>query len=187
MNQNPKRIMLKNEVYSIPTPRSLIIGDPMYLEQIELGKNRLKKFCVLLKRIPIKLQTELVWKVSKLEYEPDNLFPNGLTMMEYNAFINMGTEQKFLDTFRKESFYPALKSYEHELGCDNARFDIMVNNQRMEEIHTGADGYYGFHLAYKGGQGHMISFNFPEDLMTEKEMRKTLAYLFLCPDILKED
>jgi len=186
MNQ-PTRTLIKEEVYQIPTPKSLIIGDPMYLEQIELGDNKPKKFCVLLKRISMKLQTELVWKVSKLQYEPDKLFPEGLTMTEYTAFINMGTEQKILDTFRKESFYPNLKSYEHELGCDTAQFDIMVNQQRMEEIHTGADGYYGFHLAYKGGQGHMISFNFPADLMTEKEMRHTLASLFLCPGILKED
>ena len=64
----PIRTLIKEEVYQIPTPKSLIIGDPMYLEQIELGDNKLKKFCVLLKRIPLKLQTELVWKVSKLQY-----------------------------------------------------------------------------------------------------------------------
>jgi hypothetical protein len=65
----------------------------------------------------------------------------------------------------------------HELACDTARFEICVDG-RFDEVHTGADGYYGYANELKQYYGFQISLTFDSSLFTVKDIEEKARYWF---------
>ena len=177
---------LFREQYDIKTPTALVIGDPMYLEEIEdtttdFDRIRLLKRLVLMKeKIPAIRKTRLIF--SKLDIE-------GYTMYEATIVV---TNKEHMEVFANEKYYPEKLKAQYDLGCDTAEYEISVafgNEVNNDTINTGADGYYGNVLESKGTCGFTVSFDFPADLMDEEDIRHTLSYLFNCKEIqnIKEE
>lgn len=160
-------VISKKERYKILPPKSLIIGDNSYLERIEEGNNSLRKYCTILRRVPRIFKSELVFYAEKAE-----------EYITYVARIHISKSEEINQLFYEDSYHPELLSYSHNLGCDTASYEIYVNKDRYEHINTGADGQYGFHMAYKNGEAHLLEISFSEEMYSEAQVRKMLSYLF---------
>ena len=116
-------------------------------------------------------------------------------MYEYNEDEEVNivvTNKEHMEVFANEKYYPEKLKAQYDLGCDTAEYEISVafgNEVNSDTINTGADGYYGNVLESKGTCGFTVSFDFPADLMDEKDIRHTLSYLFNCKEIqnIKEE
>lgn len=189
------REVLKKEVYDIPTPSSLTIGDGLYLEDIEkLPKNKTKNLRSLVfikEKIPAVRKAKLVYKevLYKLK-ETDNLYkvcPNGIRNVEAKIIVS---NKEYIDTYVDDLYYPDAVKSEYDLGCDTASFNIIVGHKdgiRDAKIHTGADGYYGDVADCYVPFGFQVTLCFDMQLgcIEESELRALLAYLFKCDAIAK--
>lgn len=91
------------------------------------------------------------------------------------------TDQKVRDTLLEilfnNQYHQSLLSKNIALGCDTARFYINVDG-RDEEIHTGADGYYGNVIIYKNKLAYCISVVPDSDFNNETEVEQLIRHLF---------
>ena len=171
------------EQYDIKTPTSLVVGDPMYLDEIDDVSTdfdtikRLKRLVLLKDKIPAVRKSKLIF--SQLDIE-------GYSLYEATVVV---TNKEHMEVFANEKYYPDKLKAQYDLGCDTARYEVNVGyGEKLNNmvICTGADGYYGNVLESKGTYGFTVTFDFPADLMTEKQIRQTLSYLFDCNLIKKE-
>lgn len=64
-----------------------------------------------------------------------------------------------------------------DLGCDTASFEIEVDG-KYDEIHTGADGYYGIAYKFKQYYGSYIELSFDGDLFSYEDVKDIMLSLF---------
>lgn len=177
------------EVYDIETPKTLIIGDPSYFEEMEdpkvseRVKNNMKKLTLIKGNIPKTHKARLIFSELECEgFKPDEPF------LVHEAKIVI-CNAKYLDTYCNNEYYPSQVVEDTDLGVDTAEYIVSIRYHNGENkyynVHTGSDGYIGQKMINKGAYGFNCSFTFPSDLMDEKEMRQILAYLFKCEAIKK--
>lgn len=173
------------EVYDIETPTSIVIGDPSYFEEMEdpkvseRVKNNMRRLTLIKNKIPKTHKARLIFSELAMDgFEPGDEF------LVHEAKVVICNE-KYLDTYCNDQYYPDAVLEDEDLGCDTAQYTIYVGDDRYYNVHTGADGYFGQKMVNKAQFGFVVSFTFPSDLMEEEEMRQILAYLFKCESIKK--
>lgn len=171
--------ILKRERYKIKLPKSIHIYDELYLNNPST-----KDLCVFLDNIPRNRIAELCFEVMESSWKTD-WSSEPISMTNLITKICIAPDQEILDIFANNQHHPNLVKYQHELCCDTASFVIEIDNN-YEKIGTGADGYYGIHIAYKYNRAHMIEFCVDMDMMSEKRFRNILSYLFDCKKIKEE-
>ena len=119
--------------------------------------------------------------------EPMKEYPDEMsrTMTLYMA------PKETIDTYVDGYMYEGQDVKEKEIGVDTAKYLLHVDG-RYEEIHTGADGYWGNHLEFSRGQGKSrildaitVSVCMPE-FEDFESMKRLTGYIFLDAQLLAE-
>lgn len=181
---------LRKEVYDIPTPSSLTIGDGSYLEEIaSQPKNKTKRLRDLVfmdGSIPAVRKAKIVFNEVLIESDAGKvLFPDGMRQYEVRIIVS---NKEYIDTFVNDMFYPKAEKSRHELGCDIASFDIIAGYKdgvREDTIDTGADGFYGDVLINQVPFGFIVNLYLDADYVSESRLKASLAYLFKCEELGK--
>lgn len=170
---------MRKEIYSVKCPKQVQFGDPMYFEEYEGRK--LENLVV-----DCKPPRGFVAKVVLVE-EPMKEYPDEMsrTMTLYMA------PKETIDTYVDGYMYEGQDVKEKEIGVDTAKYLLHVDG-RYEEIHTGADGYWGNHLEFSRGQGKSrildaitVSVCMPE-FEDFESMKRLTGYIFLDAQLLAE-
>lgn len=161
----------------------LIIGDPMYLENIANGTDKgcEKDITFIRKRMPTCTETNIVIREVEDSFTiEDEVHP--FTSIVVNIIIcptayDDTTKEKLIEVFKNGQYHPKLLKKKGELGCDTARFTIETDFG-YEEFHTGADGYYGYYMSYTNGKIFHIELSLDTELFDFDEIVKTMKHLF---------
>lgn len=188
---NAKVTILRKEVYDIPTPSVLTIGDGMYLNEIaakpKSETKNLQNLVFMDDSIPAERSAKLVFREVLLESEETrNLFPDGIRQYEVLIIVS---NKEYMDAFVDDMYFPLAVKSRHDLGCDTASFDIIVGDKdvvRDATISTCADGNYGSVLINKDPLGFVVNLYLDADIISEDMLKSELAYLFRCDSIRKQ-
>lgn len=178
-----KRNVLREEVYDIQTPVSLVIGDPLYLEAIKTQPKRqtkdLRKMVFIQDKIPAVRKAKLVFR--EVEIYPERPVPYlPGCFKEYEAEIIVSNKE-YIGTFLNGMYYPDAVKARYRLGCDTAGFTIAAGYKdgiRETNICTGADGQYGYAAENVAPFGFTVSLWLDADFCGESQLRENFAYLF---------
>lgn len=182
-----KSIRLSREVYDIPTPREIAIGDPKKFEKIAYGTashlDRRQVFAN--RRIPKSWKAAIAF--TKELWDGRYATCTAHIYASHTDYISFLQEEKFfLDTLRT--------SGDNDLVCDESEsYEISVSFLDADEhgddhyyqlLRMGQSGIFGHAFDFYRQYGFAVSFEFPcGGKMTEPQMRQCLAKLFRCPEI----
>ena len=159
--------------YRIKPFKHIRIGDPMYFDNIEAGIDvqRYKKFVCDIKTTCCKVGA------IKIEEHTNHYDFGDFNHINVDVFLAHNHEQ--LDVYKDGCWYgeDTLKK-RYELGCDTARYEIEVDG-RYEEVHTGADGFYGELQHMKQYYGLMLNLSFDASLFSFEDVERLMDYLFV--------
>jgi hypothetical protein len=150
------------------------IGDPLYFENMEDDPKRYKKLVADVKPTCCKFGAIRIRDVEvEDEYEGMPLKYNQIVVDVFMA----PTEEK-LQVYLNDRYFGENSVKQHyELGCDTASYEICVDG-RYDEVHTGADGYYGTLSHMKQYFGFMMTLFFDGSLFDMEDVEKKLRYWF---------
>ena len=169
---------MKKEIYSVTCPKRFQFGDPMYFEEFKW-----KKLASLVAdcKPPRNFVAKVVLTEEPIEEYPDEM---SRTMTLYMA------PKETIDTYVDGCMYKGQDVMEKEIGVDTAKYLINVDG-RYEEIHTGADGYWGNYLELSREQGKnrildamTVSVCMPE-FEDFESMKRMTGYFFLDAQLLE--
>ncbi len=187
-----KVTVLRKEIYDIPTPSSLTIGDGSYLEQIASKPKRetrnLRELVFMDDSIPAVRRAKLIFREVLIEFESDEektLFPDGMRQFVVNLVVS---NKEYIDTFVDDKYFPKALKARKNLGCDMASFDIVVGHRgecgvRSDTVDTGSDGLYGYVLVNQVPFGFVVNLYLNADYVSESRLKSSLAYLFKCKEL----
>ena len=162
---------MKKEIYSVKCPKRVQFGDPLYFEEYK-GK---KLASLVADRKPPHNFVAMVVLAESMKGYPDEM---SCTMTLYMA------PKETIDTYVDGCMYEGQDVMENEIGVDTAKYLFNVDG-RYEEIHTGADGYWGNYLEFSRGQGKnrildamTVSVCMPE-FEDFESMKRLTGYFFL--------
>lgn len=166
---------MKKEFFYVKAPKKLIIGDPMYLEDIENNRDigAEKQLSFIRKRLPKDMICKIVIE-EKEEKNKDHFFKT--IYVKIMAVKNIHNIEMF-NVFESDKWYPSLISKKGELGCDTACFSIETDNEYLD-FRTGADGYYGDYFIHKNTDAYCINLALDPDMFDFNEIVNDFKYLF---------
>lgn len=181
---------LSTEIYNVPAPKEVTIGDPYILDKVLQGTASAEDKKMIFSRERIAKS----WK-ARLVYTKE-LWEGRYCVIAARLCV---AHRDYIDAFDRIQYYSGavLRGYPRDLVCEKASYEISVlhhtpdlngNTLNLYRVNTGTDGSYG--CAYKmiGQYGFSVRFEFPNrDLMSEHQIRELLAYLFRCPEILNNE
>ena len=167
--------IIRESVHSIKPFKHIRIGDPFYFEKIEQKGDKPNRYTKLV--CDTKTSCCKVGAVIIKEVEiTDEMLPDPFININVDIFLAKDEEQ--LEIYKSGRWYGEdTQKRDYELGCDTARFEIEVDG-RYDEVHTGADGYYGFVKEMKQYFGFMAGLTFDGDLFSFEEVENLMNYLF---------
>lgn len=174
-----------SEMYVIPTPRQVSIGDSVFLEQIMLGTAdwKTEKKIYTRKNIPKSYKARLIFRK---EYIAEDLGP------VYSVSIYV-CHKDYIDTYASGSYYPSAVRQDGEriLETESDRYKVVTAFHNMDaegrteysaEFDFGVDGYIATAVDCVRPFGFLLTFDLPDtQTMSERAMRNHIAYLFRCP------
>ncbi len=166
-----KTVVLKEKTYEVKGTTRLIIGDPMYFEEIEAGSTN--KY---LKEITFNGNISAA-PLGRMKIQEIRETEGKLSFTYILVSIVQGINNQMLDTYISGRYYPTKVKKQYELGCDTAQFEI-TTKYGSDLFHTGADGFYGNLIVNKQHFGMILSLDFDTDLFTFKEIEKRMLNLF---------
>lgn len=174
---------IREEKFKIKASKKIIIGDPMYLEDIKAGKDTgcEKELVLIKKNFPKQMEWECYVREIKNSFDyagkQVEYFTINILLVGVKAELSDSSKHIIKDMFEKGMYYPHLLKKNGELGCDTARFVIETDNNFCE-IHTGADGGYGGYLLYKNDDACRIELNVDADVLSFEDAVTTFKSLF---------
>lgn len=178
-----KEKIIREEKIKVKPVKRISIYDPWYMEHIENNTctGAEKNLVALFQKIPVANRNA---QVIIREVETETEMEYGGKQFKYSSIILMFMQYKnevsgiqVAHAHRENKYIPSLLKKHIELACDTARFDIKINDQ-YEEIHTGADGYYGDFYHYKDNLAHIFEIEFDASLYSFDEIKSKAKYLF---------
>lgn len=159
------------ETYSVKLPKQIIFGDPWYFERY--SGEKLKSLIVNMNP-PSRFEARVV-----LEEMQDEEYPE-ITLRSMSICM---APAETMQTYLQGMIYESQDHTVRQLGVDSAKYFLCVNN-RMNAIHTGADGYWGDYQEMTrtiNGKTYLdaaiLTIAVPED-ETMESMREWLNYYF---------
>ena len=163
--------LLRREVFCVKCPKRIVVGDPYYFETVP--PERLKKL-VADYTLPKSYEARLV--LSQYEMHDFGVY-------QTNAVQIYLAPGKDVDVYAAEKMYADQHIDRRKIGVDTARYIIGID-ERLEEFHTGADGYWGDACEYshtknerKQVDGMMIMMTMPEEV-SFAAMKQSMYGLF---------
>lgn len=178
--ENFKTSIVKEKDFTVRPFGFIIIGDPDYLEKIN---NQHKDAAVFKKLVYVNRTIRKAHHEAKvrLRVTKTSHGSHSFHNIELSVASVLNTDPKtrdlLFDTLLNGRYHPDLLSKKKSLGCDTARFYINIDGND-EEIHTGADGYYGNVIVYKQKMAYNLSVVLDYDLYSEAEIEQLIRYLF---------
>lgn len=165
--------------FKVAAPTKLIIGDPMYLDDIVNGTDKgcEKEITFIRKRLPKDTHVEIVIEEIQETYEDMTFTSIRVKILGVSEKYSKADAMSIMAIFKADKYHPLLVSKQNELGCDTACF-IIETNKGYEEFHTGADGYYGSYIVYKGTKAYSIELSLDSDFFDFDNVVSTMKYLF---------
>lgn len=173
-----KTKILKQERYKIKTPKRIRIYDEIYLND-----SNASDLCAIIDDISRNKKSELIFEVVEDTFISEYT-KKSVTTKSFVAKIFISSDQSILDTFFENKYHPGFVKFKKQLGCDTASFVIEIDDVYCD-IDTGADGYYGEHIAYKYNKAHRIEFYVSSEMTSEIEFRSKLSFLFDLDEIME--
>lgn len=166
---------MKKEFFYAKAPKRLIIGDPMYLEDIENNRDTgaEKQLSFIRKRLPKDMTCKIVIEEKEEKYKDYFLKTIYVKIMAVKNIHNIG----MFNVFESDKWYPRLISKKGKLGCDTACFSIETDNEYLD-FRTGADGYYGDYFIHKNTDAYCITLALDPDMFDFDEIVNDFKYLF---------
>lgn len=160
---------MREEIYQIRSPKHILLGDPLYLEDKERFKNVL------------------------VDYRPEKYFDVRLVLKEEPDPEDARFILKYMDLYFAPSqdlkiymnnrMYQGQQSQSKGVAVDTARYHIEVDGRELN-IHTGADGWWGSFTEYyridgsrKIADAAILSIYVPEEC-SFAGMKQNARYLF---------
>jgi hypothetical protein len=173
--------VVKEKIFSVKPFSYVRIGDPMYFEQMQEGdKNKaLRELTCTFEKIP-KTNREAKVRIREIVSDfKDEGKPYCFTQYEMLFYTARKTPlaSKIIEAELDGKYYPDLIKRESELGCDTARFEMTIN-ENWDEIHTGADGFFGMLHHYKNNEAYVFSIMLDEDMTSWEEVEQYVQYFF---------
>ena len=167
--------MARKEVFRIKPFKHIQIADPWYLEEYveDPVKNKhLEEFIAAFDVPDCKFgKVRIKENVYTSEYD-------GSEFSCYEILAAVAPEERHVDTYLADKFYGELTVKDMtRLGCDTARFEIMVDD-RVDVVHTGADGHYGDVIQFIPGYGAQIRINLDGGLFDFEDVMAMAKYWF---------
>ena len=163
--------LLRRELFRVKCPKRIVAGDPYYFETVP--PERLKKL-VADYTLPKSYEARLVLSQYKM---------HDFGVYQTNAVQIYLAQGKDVDVYAAEKMYADQHIDRRKIGVDTARYIIGIDG-RLEEFHTGADGYWGDVCEYshtrnerKQVDGMMIMMTMPEEVSFEA-MKQSMYGLF---------
>ena len=163
--------LLRREVFLAVCPERFVVGDPYYFATEP--PERLKKLVVDYMP-PKSYKTRVV--LSQYEMRDYGIY-------QVNSVQIYVAPEKAVDIYASGKMYGDQKIERKKIGVDTAKY-IMEVNERCEEFHTGADGYWGDVFTYshtrngrKQVDGKMVMLTMPEEVSFE-ELKRIMDTLF---------
>ena len=166
-----KAVVLKEKMYEVKGTTRLIIGDPMYFEEIEAGSTN--KY---LKEITFNGNISAA-PLGRMKIQEIRETEGKFSFTYILVSIVQGVNNQMLDVYMNGRYYPTKVKKQYELGCDTAQFE-MTTKYGSDLFHTGADGFYGNLIVNKQHFGMILSLDFDTDLFTFEEIEKRMLKLF---------
>ena len=168
-----KRIKLKEVIANISMPKSIKIGDPLYLEEKNKKVSYIRSY---------RFKNDWVGTISLYEYESRFEINNKEESCIYSSFkIVLGKSHEDLDVYRDDKYYITQKEKITSICVDTAKYDVLINNKYIN-IHTGSDGVFGEVREYYRGtslEGVLIDMDLG-DFIDFNHALKKLEYLLDC-------
>lgn len=161
--------------------KHLVIGDPMYLENITstkvTGCEKELVFDYVLKDAS-KYNGKCIIKDIEENYDTDY---GKLDIQSIEILFYIQRDSKVADNIVNHfindgKYVTSLLKKENTLGCDTASFDIYANDKYLH-FNTGADGYYGNSFVFKNDEAIIISLVLDAGLFSMDEVVKDFKYL----------
>lgn len=164
-------MVLRERIYEVKGTTRLIIGDPMYFEEINAGSTN--KY---LKEITFNGNISAA-PLGRMKIQEVIETEGKFTLTYILVSIVQGINNQMLDTYINGRYYPTKVKKQYELGCDTAQFK-MATKFNSDLFYTGADGFYGNLIVNKQHFGMILSLDFDTDLFTFEEIEKRMLNLF---------
>lgn len=178
------KTILTETIFKIKPFHKVRIADPWHLQQMESGKNvaGIKKlmadFTIPTEQHVAKVhlrKTHLVWESDSMEDDMWELFfYSVLDSSEVGEFPKMAFDNMI---------YPDLIEQIGDLGCDSARYHVVIDG-RDQEVYNGGDGYFGHYFTYKDGCFSFVVLSFSEELVAEEDLIQLIHSLF---DVMEDE
>ena len=167
---------MRKKIFYAKAPTKLIVGDPMYLENIENGTDRgaEKQLSFIRKRLPKDMTCKITIEEKDEGYTFKTIYVN---IMAVKNTIDDETKFRMFYTFENNKWYPKLISQKGDLGCDSASFCIKTNNSYLD-FKTGADGYYGSYFIHKNTDAYCVTLALDSDMFDFEDVVNNFKYLF---------
>lgn len=162
----------KKEVFKIKPFKHIHIGDPLYFEELAAGStNKALKEMTLDAKMRCCNFGAVVVNKNFVESEE-------FSYHSIDVGIYLASSEKMLDVYLDGKWYgEKTVKEEHELGCDTASFEMVVDG-RYNFFRTGADGYYGNAKLMKQYYGFRCSLSFDASLFEFDEIIAEMKSLF---------
>lgn len=155
--------LLREIEFPVKGTTKLRIGDPMYFEMIEAGKDvkNLKRliFDGNISAASLGFVQIRQWKIEE----------GILSWEEITVDVYQGSRDDIINVYRSEKFWPSQVKKEIELGCDSASFEVETKFGD-DNFSTGADGCYGEIKVMKQYYGMILRLYFDRDLFSFDEI-----------------
>lgn len=169
--------IIREETIPIIGTTKLVIGDPLYLDAISnnkaVGSMKDLVFSGNIIASPLGVlrirETENTYKINEDGKEK--------SFKSIDVEVYQGAEEDMLKTYLDGKYYTDAAKKPKELGCDTASYTIQTKYS-YDEIHTGADGQYGYIIPMKTHFGMILKLYFATDIFTFDEVKKRMLALF---------
>ena len=168
--------MIKEIQTSIPMPKTISIGDPLYFEQYKDQPQRLAQLVYQgsFRRPSWKAAVKLVQTEETYEFGgEEKSYPL------YSLIVACAPNDEFLNTYLQEEYFSGQRVKSTEIGVDSAKYAIEINEYGII-VNTGSDGGFGAVNEFYRGQkleGILIVLSLG-DLYDFEDHQKDLEYVF---------
>ena len=169
-----KMTILQEGIMSVKPFESVIIGDPLYFEEMENGSTNenLKNLTCDIQNIETTNHVAgVTLRLLECDYNDEDLdFVDLCYELKFYTAKNTKLAQKIVYAELGDEYIPELREEFKEFGCDTAKFTLGVDDY-LEDISTMSDGYYGYMSRYKNDDAYIFTLHldaaiFDWDIMT---------------------
>lgn len=182
--------ILNFKVIPIKPFKNITVGDPDYFEELNEEVIRPgsldKKHKKILQELTLDTKTScckqgivVIAEIEEKLYEdkPEPRFSSIYMEVALSSASNFEKSLQDFKVYTSDKVYKNSVKTSHDLACDCAKFEICVDG-RFDEVHTGADGSYGYANEMKQYYGFNMGFVFDRDLFSIEDVEKMASYWF---------